>query len=191
MRVNLLTASCTKTQSVEMSPMPTSTTTVGEPWPVQCKCILWPATSRSFPGALGTGGSDCADTASGKTATRKSKCMGTRPGMEIPPVEVTKDAPRSSLTSRNLEGSRRSSARLFSVLREGSAFARDEDGRGRLDVELFGKVALIYRDPDSPTRVLIKERIAHRNVHKRFAEGKNKRLAIQQKTDFVADCVAE
>src|SRR5215470_15797038 len=107
-RVNLLTASCTKTQSVEKSPMPTSTTTVGEPWPVQCKCILWPATSKSLPGGAGIGGSDCAQASllDDKSAITKTDGTIARQGKRIPPSRGTKEASRSLVASRNLERNR-------------------------------------------------------------------------------------
>src|SRR5215813_7616032 len=112
MRVKLLTASCTKTQSVEISPMPTSTTTVGESWPVQCKCILWPATSKSLPGGAGIGGSDCADLSNvhRKKAARESIGTAARQGIEIPPVRGTKETSQSFVTSRNLERNRSAEA---------------------------------------------------------------------------------
>src|SRR5215467_14575147 len=71
MRVNFETRSCTKTQSVEMSPTPASTTTVGEPAPAQSKCILWPPMETSSPGAVGLSGLVCAPAKNEKTEISK------------------------------------------------------------------------------------------------------------------------
>src|SRR5215813_2291019 len=197
MRVKLLTASCTKTQSVEISPMPTSTTTVGEPWPLQCKCILWPATSKSLPGGVGIGGSDCAgvSNANGKSAVRKRTGTAARQGMEIPPVGGTKETSQSFVTSRNLERNRSAEAANgidFSVFfAERGAFARNEKRRRRINSKLLRKVALIDGDADTPARILIQKRVADGDVHKGFAEREHELLTIQQKADLVADGIAE
>src|SRR2546421_12512052 len=49
MRVKRSTFACTKNQSIENPLDPFSTMTVGEPFPVQCKCSLRPPRSMSRP----------------------------------------------------------------------------------------------------------------------------------------------
>src|SRR5579872_1965483 len=55
-RVNLDTPGCTNAQSIEKASSPFSTTTVGEPFPVQWRCIRRPPISMRLPKGRGFGG---------------------------------------------------------------------------------------------------------------------------------------
>src|SRR5215470_1257270 len=76
-------------------------------------------------------------------------------------------------------------------LGERGAFARNEDGCGRLDIELLRVIALIDGDADAAARILVEKRIADGHVHERFAERQDKRFAVELDADLVSEDVAE
>src|SRR5260370_24359465 len=74
---------------------------------------------------------------------------------------------------------------------ERSAFARDEDGGGRLDVELFGVVALVDGDAYAVARIDEQEQIANGDIHKGLHVGHGQRFFIDLDPEFVAEVVAQ
>src|SRR6266403_4467822 len=78
---------------------------------------------------------------------------------------------------------------LFSL--DGSAFAGDEDGSRRCDIEFFRVVALVAGDADAATGIDVEQRIADRDVHEGFDMGERDELFVDLDTDSVAEVVAE
>src|SRR6266849_2268514 len=74
---------------------------------------------------------------------------------------------------------------------ERSAFARDEDGGGRLDVELFGVVALVDGDAYAVARIDEQEQIANGDIHKSLLIRHGHRFLVDLDPEFVAEIVAE
>src|SRR6266852_3586321 len=69
---------------------------------------------------------------------------------------------------------------------ERSAFARDEDGGGRLDVELFGVVALVDGDAYAVARIDEQEQIANGDIHKSLLIRHGHRFLVDLDPEFVA-----
>src|SRR6266403_2573942 len=78
---------------------------------------------------------------------------------------------------------------LFSL--DESAFAGDEDGSRRRDIEFSRVVALVVGDADAATGIDVEQRIADGDVHKGLDVGERDELFVDLDTDFVAEVVAE
>src|SRR5260370_3989581 len=74
---------------------------------------------------------------------------------------------------------------------EGGAFARNEDGAGRLDVELLRVVALVDGNADATAGIDEQKRIADRDVHESFYVRQGHRFLVDLDPEFVAGFVAE
>src|SRR6266849_682152 len=103
---------------------------------------------------------------------------------------------KDSLTGVAREILRRTLPILLKMIRqlfflERSAFARDEDGGGRLDVELFGVVALVDGDAYAVARIDEQEQIANGDIHKGLHVGHGQRFFIDLDPEFVAEVVAQ
>ena len=78
---------------------------------------------------------------------------------------------------------------LFSL--DGSAFAGDEDGCRRRDVEFFRVTALIVGDTNAAAGIDVEKRIADGDVHEGLDVGERDELFVDLQTDFVAEAVAK
>src|ERR1700674_1244584 len=78
---------------------------------------------------------------------------------------------------------------LFSF--DGSAFAGDEDGCWRCDVEFFRVIAFVDGDADSAAGIDVEKQIADGDVHEGLDVGERDELFVDLDTDFVAEVVAE
>src|SRR5882672_7212151 len=78
---------------------------------------------------------------------------------------------------------------LFSL--DGSAFAGDEDGSLRHDVEFFRVAALVVGDANAAARIDVEKGLADGNVHEGLDVGERDELFVDLDTDLVAEVVAE
>src|SRR5258707_6217621 len=74
---------------------------------------------------------------------------------------------------------------------ERSAFARNEDSAGRLDVELLRVVALVDGNADATARIEEQKRIADGDIHESFHIREGHRFLVDFDPEFVAEVVAE
>src|SRR6266699_1267911 len=74
---------------------------------------------------------------------------------------------------------------------ERSAFERNEDSAGRLDVELLRVVALVDGHADAAARIDEQKRIAHGGIHESFHVREGHRFLVDFDPEFVAEVVAQ
>src|SRR6266481_4127550 len=74
---------------------------------------------------------------------------------------------------------------------ERSAFARNEDSAGRLDVELLRVVALVDGDANVAARIDEQKQIADGDIHESFHVREGHRFPVDFDPEFVAQIVAE
>src|SRR6266481_8520710 len=74
---------------------------------------------------------------------------------------------------------------------ERGALARNEDGAGRLDVELLRVVALVDGNADAVARIDEQQRIADGRIHESFHIRQSHRFLVDFDPEFVAQVVAE
>src|SRR5438046_10180021 len=70
---------------------------------------------------------------------------------------------------------------------ERSAFARNEDSAGSLDVELLRVVALVDGNADAAARIDEQKRIAHGDIHESFHVREGHRFLVDFDPEFVAE----
>src|ERR1700687_1707639 len=74
---------------------------------------------------------------------------------------------------------------------ERSAFARNEDSAGRLDVDLLRVVALVDGNADAAARIDEQKRIADGDIHESFHVREGHRFLVDLDPEFIAEVVAE
>src|SRR6266513_1239583 len=74
---------------------------------------------------------------------------------------------------------------------ERSAFERNEESAGRLDVELLRVVALVDGNADAAARIDEQKRIAHGDIHESFHVREGHRFLVDFDPEFVAEVVAQ
>src|SRR6266576_1223625 len=74
---------------------------------------------------------------------------------------------------------------------ERSAFARNEDSAGSLDVELLRVIALVDGNADAAARIDEQKRIADGDIHESFHVREGHRFFLDRDPEFVAEVVAE
>src|SRR6267154_2249091 len=80
---------------------------------------------------------------------------------------------------------------IYLLILDRSAFARNEDSAGRLDVELLRVVALVDGDADAAARIDEQKRIADGDIHESFHVREGHRFLVDFDPEFVAEVVAE
>src|SRR5258708_17165262 len=63
---------------------------------------------------------------------------------------------------------------------------RNENRHGRWDLVHRREIALVQRQPNSPARINVQQRIPNRHIHERFRIRRGERFLIQQDRDTVA-----
>ena len=74
---------------------------------------------------------------------------------------------------------------------DGGAFAGDEDGAGRRDIEFFRIAALVEGDANASARVDVEQGIADRDVHESFDVGQGHGFLVDLEHNPVASVVTE